>query len=101
MFTPKIYHKSALEQLRRTILAVKPHQVTDIQPERAWPCLESYPCKGHGDAIITLDNGTSMRVLCDSVEIGALMWYFQCGSDHFTEYIDDEFASFLRENIAG
>jgi hypothetical protein len=77
-------HKEALSIVRDTVLAVKPHQVSDIEPERAWPCLPTYPCKGNGDAIITLDNGTSMRVSCDSVGMGALMWFFKCGTDHFT-----------------
>jgi hypothetical protein len=94
------YYKSTLEKLRLTILAVKPRQVVDIRAENENLCLESYPCQGHGQAIITLDDGSSMRVTCNSVEMGALMWYFKCGSVHFTSYIDNAFANYLRENIA-
>jgi hypothetical protein len=91
------HYRSALKKLRYAIEAVKPHLVSDIQPEREWPCLESYPCAGHGDAILTLDNGTTLRISCSSVEMGALMWYFRCGTTHFTQYIDREFATYLRE----
>lgn len=94
------HYKDALQKLQETILAVGSRHVNGIQAEDD-ECLESYPCCGHGDAIVNLDDGTTMRVGCTSVEMGALMWYFKCGSDHFTEYIDESFAKYLRENIDG
>jgi hypothetical protein len=100
MSTLQSHYNGALEKLRHTILAVSPHRVIDIQPESN-RCLESYPCGGHGDAIVVLDNGTVMRVPCSSVEMGALMWHFKCGSKHLTEYIDDAFARYLSEHLHG
>jgi hypothetical protein len=94
------HYQGALKKIQETLLAVGSRHVNDIKAERN-DCLESYPCCGHGKAIIDLDDGTTMRVSCTSVEMGALMWYFKCGSDHFTEYIDESFASYLRENIGG
>lgn len=88
-----------LEKLRYTISAVYPHEVVDIRPEYGG-CKERIPCSGHGDAIITLNNGSTMRIDCTSVEIGALMWYFKCGYKHFTKYIDEDFASYLLNNVS-
>jgi hypothetical protein len=91
MSTLQSHYNGALEKLRHTILAVSPHRVIDIQPESN-RCL---------DAIVVLDNGTVMRVPCSSVEMGALMWHFKCGSKHLTEYIDDAFARYLSEHLHG
>lgn len=61
--------------------------------------MESYPCQGHGDAIVTFMDDTTINVPCSSVGMGAIMWYFNKGHDHFTEYIDTSFKTYLLANM--
>lgn len=95
----KSYYTSGLQVLKETITVVGSRKVLEIQPETRWPCLESYPCQGHGNALITLDEGSLLKIPCSSVSMGVLMWYFRCDNTHFTTYIDDEFTNYLLENI--
>jgi hypothetical protein len=94
------YYKCALSQLRVaiSIIGQKKDDIVSMEAEYD-TCLESYPCQGHGDLIVTYKDGTNDRLSCDSVEMGAIMWYFKNGSTHFTEYIDKDFAEYLTKNV--
>ena len=52
-------------------------------------CMESYPCQGHGDLILSLEDGTTVNVGASSVGIGVIQKrYFPNLHTHFTEYAE-------------
>jgi hypothetical protein len=81
---------------------IRNNRVVDVKP-CSWECEETYPCGGHGGAILTFVSGETHEVKCSSVDIGALEIFFlperkdKCytGSNHFIEYITDEYAEEL------
>lgn len=58
-------------------------------------CRETCPCSGHGGAVITFTNGEKLNYSCSSVELGAIMYYYDIEDAHFTCYIDEG----MREQI--
>lgn len=96
------YYESALADLKHAIEAVgmNAEHISDIKPEE-WCCQESYPCSGHGDAVISFtDSRPVLKVPCDSPGMGAIMWYFGKWQKHFLEYIDSAFAEYLCHALA-
>jgi hypothetical protein len=96
------HYKSALAGLKRAIEAVgmNTELISDIKPEY-WCCQESYPCGGHGDAVISFtDARPVLKVSCGSPGMGAIMWYFGKGHKHFLEYIDNAFSEYLCHALA-
>ena len=53
-------------------------------------CEERYPCEGHDGALITFENGETMKYECSSVDLGIIMYYYSIDDDHFTEYVDED-----------
>lgn len=53
-------------------------------------CQESFPCQGHGGAVITFTNGEKLNYSCSSVELGAIMYYYDIKDDHFTSYVGED-----------
>lgn len=93
-------YQSALGYLRHAIVLIdnRKDDIISIQAEID-DCRRSYPCQGHGDAIIIFKNGTSVNVECDSVGMGAIMYYFKKDQQHFTKYIDKEFEEYIDTHL--
>lgn len=97
------HYESAVETVRETITKIGNNKVVDVKPE-AKGCQETYPCEGHGGAVITLGDGSSLHVPCSSVSIGALEVFYlprrydkqYTGSRHFIDYIDSDFFHLLQ-----
>lgn len=70
-------------------------KIQNIVPAYAEPCMESRPCRGHGGATITFDNGETVKYECSTVKMGIIMYYFGIENAHFTRYVDQE----LKEKI--
>ena len=97
------HYKSALSDLKRAIASVgmNAQHIKDIKAENG-SCQESYPCSGHGDAIITFTDVSPppLKVPCSSVGMGAIMWYFGKCHKHFLEYVDSAFSAYLCHALA-
>jgi hypothetical protein len=59
-------------------------------------CLESQPCQGHRGVLLQFDDGTSLKLQCDSINIGRYL-YALLGdtSNHCAEYASNLFKNAL------
>jgi hypothetical protein len=62
--------------------------VKEIKP-KSNRCQESYPCGGHGGAVIMCTDDI-IHYPCTSVELGVIMYYYGIENHHFTEYVDSD-----------
>lgn len=64
------------------------NKVVSVTGQQMQRCGSSYPCCGHGGALIVLESGEELRVPADSVEIGALQKALAPReASHFAEYV--------------
>jgi hypothetical protein len=101
------HYSGAIKVILDVIKLVGNNKVVEICGEYD-DCLSSFPCQGHGNAIIDLENGNKIKIYATSVQIGALqVFYFpNIKSDaskyhytskyHYVDYITDEFSEKLR-----
>jgi hypothetical protein len=99
------WYPEASQTLMKVIEMVGKNRVVDVKP-CSWLCEEMYPCQGHDGVILTYENGEKLTINdgVSSVGIGAIESFFlphhrksdYKGDKHFVEYIDDKYASELK-----
>lgn len=88
-------HYSKVDNVIAEVVALcASRTVVTINPQSNG-CKESYPCQGHGGAVITFSNGETATYDCSSVSLGIIMYHYGIKNTHFTNYVDDDLRKYI------
>lgn len=96
----KSYYNSVLYSLRTVIVHSTNKKIVNIVPINNDPYLELQCDKlTKKGIIIKYDNGETFELSCDSVETGAIMWFYDVENKMFTNYIDGNFQKYIKKKL--
>jgi hypothetical protein len=93
------YYQTITNKLQYVINCSKNKKIISITPiyKEQIPQSQEFSHKG---IKIKYDDNQVYDLSCDSVEIGAIMWYYNIDNKKYTNCIDDEFQSYIKKHIS-
>jgi hypothetical protein len=91
-------YASVMQPLRNAKLICHNKKIISITPQHD-ECTYDFPCEGHMGIRIHFTDKTNVSLTCSTIEIGAIMWYFNIQNEHFTKYIDNDFQMYILANL--